>query len=199
MLIDVHVLVYPCSPQNWLDQCLDSLKNEPINLFIINAEDNRYENIGNYRIEGFSKGTEKYVSYVDADDYIIPGTFSKIINDLHDSPNVACTLEKLYYEERKEFHPVAVSNHHIKVFKRPFIKNFFHIYEKWGPYSDKVTMSVIGKKNVKKLNYIGYVWRIHENGWHLHINRKIKTKQIKHQGRNIDYEVGAEKMYRDPK
>lgn len=75
-LIDVHLITHN-EPQWQLDRCLDSLKSEPINLRIFQGFDEWPPIQG--RALGYSKGTAPYVSYVDPDDYIVPGAFTKLL------------------------------------------------------------------------------------------------------------------------
>ena len=177
MKVDVHILVYPTSPTKWLDQCLESLNNEPINIHIIDVKDSRYESIGNYRIEGFSKGEEDYVSYVDADDYILPKAFSKALPMLAKHlPNYACTWERVYKEDTKKFLRTNKFNHHLKFYKRSFIKNFFDTYKNNGAEGDPIVQTLL-KDTAFDLGYVGYVWRVHDYGWHNAINRNNLVKK----------------------
>ena len=75
-MIDVHILTHN-EPQWQIDRCLESLKDEPINLHIVHGFDEWPPYQG--RALGFSKGTAPYVSYVDPDDYIVPGAFTKLL------------------------------------------------------------------------------------------------------------------------
>lgn len=69
-MIDVHLITHN-EPQWQLDRCLDSLKEEPIHLHIVQGFDEWPPNRG--RALGYSKGTAPYVSYVDPDDTIETG------------------------------------------------------------------------------------------------------------------------------
>lgn len=168
--IDVHVLLYPNSPRDWFKKCINSLHGEPINLTIIESP-SIYEEIGKYRVKGYSTGTEEYVSFVDADDYIIKGAYQKAINFLNKNKyDHVCTQERVYYENSKSFLKVPVSNHHIKIFKRSFLEPYYDLIESHGIFGDKKLSRVIGASY--DLGYVGYVWRFHDNGWHKVINNR---------------------------
>lgn len=77
--VDVHII----QPAVWDDraiklhaQCVDSLKNEPVDIHFVDYVPG---DIRAARFAGFSRGIHKYVSFVDWDDYIEPGIFSKCL------------------------------------------------------------------------------------------------------------------------
>ena len=75
-MIDVHIIKFD-EPQWQIDRCLESLKDEPVTLHIVQGfyEWPPYQG----RALGYSKGTAPYVSYVDPDDYLVPGAFTKLL------------------------------------------------------------------------------------------------------------------------
>ena len=169
--IDVHVLLYPNSPKDWFEECLNSLHGESINLTVIESP-NVYEEIGKYRVKGYSTGTEEYVSFVDADDYIIKGAYNRAIHFLNNNDNHdhVCTQERVYYESTKSFLRVPLQNHHIKIFRREFLESYYSLIEKQGVFVDKALSRIVGPSY--DLGYIGYVWRFHDGGWHKVINKR---------------------------
>jgi len=84
--IDVHVLLLPDTNQEWWQQCQDSLRNEPINLHVV---DGVTGHVGQGRAKGFALGTAPYVCRVDPDDLVLPGGFSACIEALDMHPE-AC-------------------------------------------------------------------------------------------------------------
>jgi hypothetical protein len=71
--IDVHILHLPTDNKKWLKQCLNSIQKEPINRIDIPGI------VGDYwsaRYQGYHTGVAKYVSFVDPDDYVLPGAFA---------------------------------------------------------------------------------------------------------------------------
>jgi hypothetical protein len=81
-MIDVHMIVYD-EPQWQIDRCLESLKNEPITLHIVQGVEEWPPTIG--RAKGYSLGTHPYHAYVDPDDYIVPGAFQLLLDAIGDA------------------------------------------------------------------------------------------------------------------
>lgn len=179
--VDVHIIVYENSNENgWLDICLESLKDEPINLYIIEASTPLNENFyAKHRYEGYTKGSAPYVSYVDADDYIVPGTYEKCLKEIQKLSfkyDGVCTRERIYYQEENRMNHVLSAMHHLHVFRRN--KNFNMVLEKsrnikWC--SDKFIMANL---NIKDLPFMGYVWRKHRKGLHHYTDKYIRNNKI---------------------
>lgn len=68
--VDVHVLHFG-EPDRYLDECLASLATEPVNVWIVRG--GFPGNIGAARAFAFRLGHAPYVSFVDADDAVLPG------------------------------------------------------------------------------------------------------------------------------
>lgn len=75
-LIDVHMIIYDESNCQ-VDRCLQSLKDEPINLHFVEGRKEWPPFEG--RARGFAMGSAPYVSYVDPDDTLVPGAFEKLL------------------------------------------------------------------------------------------------------------------------
>ena len=80
---DVHIIVSP-EYEQYHQQCFDSLKDEPINIHKIPATPG---DIGIGRYNGFHSGTAEFISFVDDDDYIVPGVYQKLIDLLDQNPD----------------------------------------------------------------------------------------------------------------
>lgn len=84
--IDVHVLSLPFENKKWEEECLERLKQESnINIHLVPGI---FKNIKQSRINGYSTGTSEYVSFVDPDDLIEPGIFTKCQNVLDLNPHL---------------------------------------------------------------------------------------------------------------
>lgn len=71
--VDVHVLVHHGVVRpNWLERCLASLENEPVNVLLTYDED---AHIGNARARAFAACSAPFCAVVDDDDYVAPGAF----------------------------------------------------------------------------------------------------------------------------
>ncbi|MDD5189409.1 MAG: glycosyltransferase [Dehalococcoidales bacterium] len=173
MRVDVHIISWT---NTWLDECLRSLENEPIKIHMVDAV---IGDLAKARENGFSKGIEKYVAWVDPDDVVIPGTFAKCIEVLEENENCSgvYTTDELidtngnhislgWAHDQKPFtdigFPVELTDgkHHLRVLKREFV-------EKCMPLKSKMIPEPI--LNAEIQNYgplihipiIGYKWRIH--------------------------------------
>jgi hypothetical protein len=87
--------------KSWYDQCLNSLKDEPINLHILEGIEGH---VGVKRTEGYRLGTAEFVSHVDDDDYIEPGAYQHCIDLLDQHPEAVgvSTRERMFWEDGKE-------------------------------------------------------------------------------------------------
>jgi len=72
-LVEIDVVVSVRKDNPYLQACLDSLKDEQINLIVLPASDC----LGNARIEGYEKSTAPYICYIDDDDVVVPGAFAR--------------------------------------------------------------------------------------------------------------------------
>lgn len=68
--VDCHVLHFG-EPEHYLDQCLASLEDAPVNVLILRG--GFPGNIGAARAYAVSLGTAPYWTFVDADDWLAPG------------------------------------------------------------------------------------------------------------------------------
>lgn len=83
--VDVHVLHFG-EPHHYLDQCLASLETEPVNVWIIRG--GFPDNIGAARAFAVSLGKAPYWSFVDADDWIAPGSAAHCTELLDTRPDL---------------------------------------------------------------------------------------------------------------
>lgn len=170
--------------KKWLEQCKESLKNEPIKLHQLQSIPNKE---GLFRAEAYKKGKNKYVSLVDPDDYIKPGIFNKLLSIMETGKYSAAYSNheiinsrgnKLNYnwfnkpETKPSFKKVR-QMHHIVIFDRKiFDSEFFKILSKVKGGSNRSSSYIISglqamtSGKVYCLNEIGYYWRIHENNTH---------------------------------
>lgn len=180
-LIDVHIAHLPGENKEWWEQCQRSLVDEPINIHNI---DGVVKNIKQTRYNGFLQGTSPYVSFVDPDDYVLPGAFAKCLEVIQHTPRDVCaayTTSKYLYENRlvdgKTYVPWSKPVmcdprriHQLIVYKRKQLLEIFAQH-----YNDidcfilpEFTLHayLATKYNFVAINYPGYVWRIHSQGAH---------------------------------
>lgn len=79
--IDVHIIVPPKwkndGERKWFDQCIESLETEPVNIHLV---DRVQDDTRRARFTGYQQGSAPYVSFVDPDDYVMPGAFSSAMD-----------------------------------------------------------------------------------------------------------------------
>jgi hypothetical protein len=81
----------PGERQDWLEQCLNSLKSEPVNVRVFPG---KLDDLGGARADAFMTGDCEYVSFVDPDDYVLPGGFQACVEAMQKENTVAaCTQE----------------------------------------------------------------------------------------------------------
>lgn len=77
---DVHVLVHHALRRpEWLEQCLGSLRDQPVNVDLVYSEDT---NVGRLRALAFESGQAPLVSFIDDDDWCAPGVFDSCCDAL---------------------------------------------------------------------------------------------------------------------
>lgn len=167
-MIDVHILTMPNDNQDWFAQCLASLKEEPI---CVHQVPGKLEDIGNARADAFKLGNSEYVSFVDPDDYVLPGGFEQCYQQLeaHPEADAAYTFEYTAgiagkYAVHQQPHEWA---HHLVVFRRSAIEEHEALLRSWmWPAKQSEIQLVVGelKKQPNKVIEIPepyYVWRRH--------------------------------------
>lgn len=172
--VDVHMVIG--RREQWLQECLDSLKNEPINLFTVHRVEG---DTGAARTQAFTMGTAEYVSFVDPDDKVVPGIFTKCTDILDDNPDVVGVYTDQVLINRHGdylmdgwsineqpflrfgYRPELSQGHHnLYVLRREEV-------EKCLPLKTKRMPEVVLIHELKRLGSIhhlkeiGYFWRIH--------------------------------------
>ncbi len=182
---DVHVIVNP-DYREYHDQCLRSLLEEPIHLHQIPFTKG---NIGVGRYNGFNSGHAEFVSFVDDDDYVIPGIFEKCYRALDENPDAigVVTREQRLIdgvlqapdEIHLDAHWVSYFKfmHHLLMFRRDRILPFVELIKdcNTGEIAYLLIEVLSAGHKFCLVDEVGYVWRIHEDsacntlkmeGWH---------------------------------
>ena len=74
--IDLHIIHYK-EPKWMLDNCLASVKDQHVNIYIVNGTKEYPPYKG--RIEGFSRGSAPFMAFVDPDDEVKPEAFERLL------------------------------------------------------------------------------------------------------------------------
>ena len=185
MDIDVVITTLPDSNREWFSRCLNSLKDEPVNLYFVNGKRGQ---IGYGRAESLRCGSLPYIAFVDPDDEVEPGIFEKIIPLLSDYPVHVYTDEILIDEDGnkicdgwsidrdilnkvpKDLIPLLWDKqnksyfHHLNVFSRDEALLYLQKLYVGHRGIEGFLFQHIGKFGiVKHLSEIGYRWRMHKH------------------------------------
>lgn len=171
--VDVHIVVG--TKEQWLDKCLESLKNEPVTTWLVSRIEG---DIAKARENGFSKGNSEYVSFVDPDDVVIAGAFSKCIKALDaDTALAGVYTDDMLIDEQGNFisHGFAVDErpfreigfpselmkiHHLRVFRRKFVEKCLPLKTKMVP-EPILNVEIQNHGMLLHLPFTGYQWRMH--------------------------------------
>lgn len=166
-MIDVHVLTLPNDRQDWFEQCMMSLRNQPIEVHVLAGVQGH---IGKGRVNGFMAGNKPYVSLVDPDDIVTQNGFQDCLKLLQDQPRLdgAYTAEhQFYFSDEgqwtlKKAQPERGSAvHHLLVLKREVVMDYLSDL-RFEPQYPETRMLAHMKKDGINLGYtgtVGYVWR----------------------------------------
>ena len=165
-MIDVHILTRPEQNNVWFAECLDSLKDEPVVLHILQGVK---DHVGLGRIQGYSQGSCEWVSFVDPDDVVVPGIFNKVLEAIatHEGDAVF-TQEMQVNADLEQLYPVrGCDPHHLMVFRRSLLMPLLDVLKDFPINGDRyLATEFIKKHRATPLYEVGYKWRIHESNWH---------------------------------
>jgi glycosyltransferase involved in cell wall biosynthesis len=83
-MIDAHVIRYhSLSKPELFERCADSLRHPKVNIHVVTGRKDPH--FGELRVQGFSKGRNKYVTFLDDDDYLYPGAVDTILDAIGDN------------------------------------------------------------------------------------------------------------------
>lgn len=152
--VDVHVLSFLGRP-DWLEQTLASLAAEPCRVWVI--EGGFPGHIGAARAFAFGFGEAEYVSFLDDDDYALPGALATCVDhlDAHpDSVGVYTDLERLFPDGRREvvrkppWHPLRQLTSpneitHLKVMRRALVMRHREELSQWPTFEEFVLCGLL--------------------------------------------------------
>lgn len=154
LAVDLHVLIQPTTPGEYVLECLDSLEIAisrspyPVNVFLIPGA---VGHLGNLRQLAYSKGTAPYVTHVDDDDYVLPDAFAVMEPALRLRPHAVFPNEWRLIDG--ELVP-GIERHHLALIRRDCIVD----HAPYELYCDVAQLRVL--KNLgKNVRERVYVWR----------------------------------------
>lgn len=158
-MIDVHVLTHSGTRADWLDQCLESLAREPCTVHVVQGVEG---NIAAGREIGFGLGEHPYVTFVDSDDYVLPGAMDAICEALQQTPSV-CAREMVLAENGGLYGPMT--KHHLFALRRSVIAPHLPRYGQRFAQTHCVT-ALARICHPHEIDAVTYVWRQHDKQTH---------------------------------
>ena len=178
-MIDVHCLVHREDTEFFPQLQAQMAEEKDANFHIIPNG----TSIGVGRCKGFLTGKSEYVSYVDYDDLIVPGIFSKI-NDVMSTGIPWCFTDEVLVDKDGNFiqpgwsiapeiyNPIileftriaeGVHAHHILTFRRDLISiKMIGIMEQLAELAEDYLRTELSKYNYVHIDEVGYLYRQHE-------------------------------------
>jgi len=141
--IDVHIIHHK-EPQWLLDRCIASMDGQPVNIHIVKGINEWPPFKG--RALGFSKGSAKYVSYVDPDDVVLPGCFEKLLQYV--GADLVWGNEGVVIEDGGETVHTNKSPHHAFLLKRGLDLDYS------GSFRDVVNNHTLSRAHLDETVYI---------------------------------------------
>lgn len=123
-MLDVHVLIHPDTPRDWVSQCLDSVYTAadhagyPVAVHPVRIADECPQalgHIGRGRLYGYGLGEHPYVTSVDDDDWIEPEAFAVLADAMVKRPAGIATRLAMHDGERVRY---PAWREHLRVFRR---------------------------------------------------------------------------------
>ena len=154
-MMDVHVLTHSGTRQQWLDECLESLRRQPCTVHVVRGIEG---NIAAGREIGFALGTSPYLSFVDSDDLAEPGAIETMLEVMETGVPSAVGLERRLLPDGVVGE--VIRGHHLFVIRRDVLTQ--HLTG-WGERMKK-THCVPALSNIappKQVNKQTYWWRAH--------------------------------------
>ena len=152
-MIDVHVLTHSATRPEWLAQCLASLADEPCTVHVVEGVE---RNIAAGREKGFALGSHPFVTFVDSDDYVLPGCMTVMCESLqkHD----AAVAREMVLQDGQLHGDIA--GHHLYALRRAVIAPHLQTYaQRFAGRHCCAALREIAQP--AKVDALTYVWRLH--------------------------------------
>lgn len=176
----------PSKNQVWLNRCLASLRNEPINVHHCDWVEG---DIRAARAAGFSRGDSEFVSFVDNDDTVVPGAFGACIEALDANPgvcgvyttssimkevngiDVVVGMVHPYRPWKSTTIPSLTEIHQLVVMRRSavtqIITDRYYEIPKMVPTEVWIYWAMAQRAPWLAIHRCGYNWRMHKNNAHI--------------------------------
>jgi len=175
-MIDVHILIHPETPRDWVTQCLDSVQGAvdcagfPVAVHTLSAV---IGHIGQGRAKGYALGVHPYVTCVDDDDYVFSHAFVQMRDALERGVSAVCTPE-LIDRNGWNRNELGRSRHHLIAYRRDLIID----HTQWPCCGDVAQMQRIGVDAVD-LPEPAYMWRVYTDS-KARVMRRARPDELEH-------------------
>ena len=190
-MISVHILVKRDKSSEYskkLEKCIDSLKNQPVDVNVCDHIDGL---VGLARTKAIEQSISEWVSWVDPDDYVIDNGFSACWNMIQDNPDCSAVYTNHWIAEnhrlmRTWFSTVAPNigysqqhqMHHLVVYKKKYIiPEFEYIKAVKTKYKTLFNFAALYHGKVVGTDTPYYVWNKDGNQNHLRFSTKDNPKE----------------------
>ncbi|MDE2255924.1 MAG: hypothetical protein KGL42_16875 [Betaproteobacteria bacterium] len=171
-MLDVHILIHPATPRDWVTQCLDSVYEAadragfPVDVHQLPAV---IGHIGQGRAQGYALGVQPYVTCVDDDDYVLPQAFAQMRDALEAGASAVCTPEQTL---QNGYIRPGHTRHHLIAYRRGDIID----HTQWPCCGDVAQMNTIGPDAVD-LAEPAYVHRLYMDS-KARVMRRIRVAEL---------------------
>lgn len=186
--VDTHVLIYHSRERpHWLEQCLASLENEPTNVLLVDDPSN---NVGYLRAIAHREGSAPFLSFVDDDDWVLPGAFQVCLDALKDPALVGAYTDfadvdcdtgrvkrrwtKFPWSARMQYTNLFEVLH-VHVYRRAPAMKYLDEMAKWTTLEESLLMGLLVQDGKwAKIDFDGYRKRLHHMGAGSRITNKMR-------------------------
>lgn len=168
-MIDIHVLTHSGTKPEWLQQCLDSLKDQPVVVHVVEGVEG---SVGAGRAKGYALGDCEFVGYLDSDDYALEGHYAKCLRMLN-YQRAVIPYEYVEYLDGSR-HKLLKAYHNGAVYRRKDISPLIGAMS-----AAPLTVDIITRKTLKPylMSHPGCVWRCVDNGAHRLIDGTVLASE----------------------
>ena len=168
-MIDIHVLTHSGTKPEWLQQCLDSLKDQPVVVHVVEGVEG---SVGAGRAKGYALGDCEFVGYIDSDDYVLEGHYAKCLKMLR-YQRAVIPHEHVEYADGSR-HKLLKASHNGAVYRRKDI-NPLIVAMPSAPF----TVDMLTRRLLKPylMSHAGCVWRCISDGAHRLIDEDTLTAE----------------------
>ncbi len=156
-MLDVHIIPHPEDRRDWLAQAVQSVPSWAKLHFGRYVEGN----VGKARLAAYRQGCEKYVSFVDPDDYWHEGTLERLVEECNTTGVVAAFCKERVLNLKNSTEQVH-HRPHKGVYKRKYIEKHAKFFVRNTTATDIGLARIAYLFNgAALLPFVGHTWRVY--------------------------------------